>query len=65
MLRNLGTVEILIISGVLMLFFGSKRLPELTKSLGKASKEFKKGLRGNKDAPESKVADVEGGGDNV
>jgi len=61
----LGTAEILIISGVLMLFFGSKKLPELTKSLGKASREFRKGLRGDKDIHESKVTDVEGGGDNV
>ena len=31
---------------VLLLLFGARRLPEIAKSIGKSSKEFKKGLRG-------------------
>jgi sec-independent protein translocase protein TatA len=40
----------LIVLVVVMLMFGSKKVPELARSLGKAQKEFKDGLR---DAPSS------------
>ena len=40
---NLGATELLIILAVVLLLFGSTRLPKLAKSLGQASKEFKKG----------------------
>ena len=40
---NLGAPELLIILAVVLLLFGSTRLPKLAKSLGQASKEFKKG----------------------
>lgn len=39
----LGYSEILLILLIVLLLFGSKRLPELFRSLGKASKEFKAG----------------------
>ena len=38
------TTELLIILAVLLLLFGAKRLPELAKSLGKSTREFKTGL---------------------
>ncbi len=41
---NLGVTELLIILGVVLLLFGSTRLPKLAKSLGQASKEFKQGV---------------------
>jgi sec-independent protein translocase protein TatA len=37
--------ELLLIGGVLLLFFGPSRLPELGKSLGKGIQEFKKAGR--------------------
>lgn len=40
-----GPTEWLIILGIVLLLFGSRKLPELARSLGKASKEFKKGVR--------------------
>ena len=40
---NLGSGEIIIICAVLLLLFGSKKLPELFRSFGKATKEFKRG----------------------
>ena len=43
---NLGATELLIILAVVLLLFGSTRLPKLAKSLGQASKEFKKGVDG-------------------
>jgi len=35
----------LIVLVVVMLMFGAKKVPELARSLGKAQKEFKDGLR--------------------
>jgi sec-independent protein translocase protein TatA len=37
--------ELLIILGIVLLLFGAKKLPELARSMGKASREFKKGTR--------------------
>jgi sec-independent protein translocase protein TatA len=54
---NLGVTELLIILAVVLLLFGSTRLPKLAKSLGQASKEFKKGAEGDDDeAGDSKSA---------
>lgn len=39
---SLGFSEILLILVVIVLLFGPKRIPELAKSLGRASHEFKK-----------------------
>tara|TARA_B100000902_G_scaffold372770_1_gene400061 strand:- start:148 stop:288 length:141 start_codon:yes stop_codon:yes gene_type:complete len=41
---GLRPTELLIILAILLLLFGAKRLPELAKSLGKSSKEFKSAL---------------------
>ena len=41
---NLGPMELLIILGIVLLLFGSTRLPKLARSLGQASKEFKTGV---------------------
>jgi sec-independent protein translocase protein TatA len=41
----LGTPELIIILVVVLLVFGSTRLPKLARSMGQASKEFKKGLQ--------------------
>ena len=46
---NLGATELLIILAVVLLLFGSTRLPKLARSLGQASKEFKKGVDGEDD----------------
>lgn len=41
---NLGAPELLIVLAVVLLLFGSTRLPNLARSLGQASKEFKAGV---------------------
>lgn len=41
---NLGAPELLIILAIVLLLFGSTRLPKMARSLGQASKEFKKGI---------------------
>ncbi len=42
---NLGVWEIILILAVLLLLFGARKLPELARSLGRSTKEFKSGLR--------------------
>ncbi len=39
---GLGTTELLIIGGIIVLIFGAKKLPEIGKGLGGAIKEFRK-----------------------
>ncbi len=41
---SLGATELIIILVVVLLLFGSTRLPKLARSLGQASKEFKQGI---------------------
>ena len=55
---NLGVPELLIILAIVLLVFGSTRLPKLARSLGEASKEFKKGSEESQTTDgESKTAD--------
>ena len=42
---NLGGPELLIVLAVILLIFGSRKVPELARSLGKAQKEFRDGQR--------------------
>lgn len=41
---GLGIVELLVILVVVFLFFGAKKIPELSRGLGRAVRNFKKGL---------------------
>jgi sec-independent protein translocase protein TatA len=41
---DLGAPELIIILAILLLLFGGKKLPELSKSLGEAMREMRKGL---------------------
>lgn len=50
---GLKPMEILLIMGVLLLLFGSTRLPQLGSALGSAIRNFKRGF-GGEDAPEEK-----------
>lgn len=53
---NIGPMELVIVLVVVLLLFGSTRLPKLAKSIGEASQEFKKGVQeGHKtdDAPKA------------
>ena len=41
---SVGPTELLIILGIVLLLFGSTRLPTLARSMGQAQKEFKRGI---------------------
>jgi sec-independent protein translocase protein TatA len=52
---NLGPTELLIVLAIVLLLFGSTKLPKLARSMGQASKEFKEGTKepkASKDEPE-------------
>jgi sec-independent protein translocase protein TatA len=41
---DVGPMELLIVLAIVLLVFGSSKLPKLARSMGQASKEFKKGI---------------------
>jgi sec-independent protein translocase protein TatA len=50
-----GPVELIIIAGVIMVLFGSKKMPEAARSFGRSLRIFKtetRGLRDDEPAPE-------------
>jgi sec-independent protein translocase protein TatA len=51
-LGGIGLSEILLISLVILLFFGGKKIPEMMKGLGKGVKSFKDGMSGKDDDKE-------------
>ena len=53
MLGKLGTTEILVILVIVIIVFGPKQLPKLSKMFGKTIKNFKEGMSDNKDSDKS------------
>lgn len=49
---NVGPMEIVILVVILLLVFGSRRLPEIGRSLGKGMREFKDSVSGKDEEPE-------------
>jgi sec-independent protein translocase protein TatA len=43
--QQIGLPEIILVLAVLLLLFGARKLPELARSLGRSTKEFKQGMR--------------------
>ena len=54
---DVGPVELLIVLAVVLLLFGSKKLPELAKGMGQAAKEFRSGLH-DEHEPDTKPAEA-------
>ena len=40
----IGTTELIVIGGAVLLLFGGKKIPELMRSLGQGVKNFKEGM---------------------
>jgi len=51
---GLGVPELLIILVILLLLFGSTRLPKLSRSIGESARELRDGLAGDKDKDKQK-----------
>lgn len=45
---DLGTPELIIILVIVLLLFGSRKLPELSRSIGESMREIRNGLNGDK-----------------
>ena len=43
-LLMIGTTELIVIGGAVLLLFGGKKIPELMRSLGQGVKNFKQGM---------------------
>jgi sec-independent protein translocase protein TatA len=52
-LQNIGITELLVILLIVLILFGTSRIPTLARSLGRSVKEFKKGLQEGEE-PEKK-----------
>ena len=50
----IGTSEVLIIALVVLVLFGAAALPKFAKSLGKAKREFRKGLEEEEESSDIK-----------
>jgi sec-independent protein translocase protein TatA len=46
-LLDFSTPELIIILAILLLLFGGKKLPELSRSLGESMRELRKGVSGD------------------
>lgn len=62
-LSNPGPMEILIVLAIILVVFGPKRLPALSRAIGKSIRDFKKGLQDVKDDIESADVDDEDDGE--
>ena len=49
---DLSTPDLLIILAIVLLLFGAKKLPELSRSLGSSARELRKGLSGDEEKSE-------------
>jgi len=48
-LAVIGTGELLVILGLVLVLFGGKKLPELARNLGQGMREFKRACNGEQD----------------
>ena len=53
MFGKLGTTELLVSLVIVIVIFGPKQLPKLSKMFGKTIKNFKEGMSDNKDSDKS------------
>jgi sec-independent protein translocase protein TatA len=51
-MAGLGMPELLIILVIILVLFGSRRIPDLAKGLGEGIRNFKTGMRGDDDRRE-------------
>lgn len=55
----IGSTELLLISGIALLLFGGKKLPEMMRGLGEGVREFKKGVNDAKETDENPNEEID------
>lgn len=55
----IGSIELLLISGIALLLFGGKKLPEMMRGLGEGVREFKKGVNDAKETDENPNEEID------
>jgi sec-independent protein translocase protein TatA len=60
---GIGTTELLIVLGIVIVLFGARRLPELGAGVGKAIRNFKSGISGQDELDVTPKKDEVGGGE--
>ena len=55
----IGSTELLLISGIALLLFGGKKLPEMMRGLGEGIREFKKGVNDAKETDENSNEEID------
>jgi sec-independent protein translocase protein TatA len=55
---DLSTPDLLIILAIVLLLFGAKKLPELSRSIGSSARELRKGLSGDEEKSEKTSSDA-------
>ncbi len=53
-MSRIGPTELLLILAIVLLLFGSSKLPQLAKGLGDSIREFKKSAKAEDEKPEDK-----------
>jgi len=56
---GLGTKEIIILAGILVLLFGTKKIPELTRSIGEAGRQLRKGFSDDETDKKDKKIEID------
>lgn len=56
-MRNIGSTELLVLIGIIVLIFGGKKLPELARGSGRALRIFKTETQGLADMGEPNLQD--------
>jgi sec-independent protein translocase protein TatA len=62
---DIGAPELIVVLLILLLLFGSKKLPELSRSIGQSAHELRKGLSGPVDSQNKDVKQENPQGNNT
>lgn len=57
-IQNIGPTQLIIVLAIILLLFGSNKLPDLARSLGRSLGEFKKGRDEGEKLANQKVKDL-------
>ena len=60
---GIGTTELLVVLGIVIVLFGARRLPELGSGVGRAIKNFKAGISGKDELDVTPAKDETSNGD--